>query len=179
MRKRTKTLYAVVTALGLIAATGGAFADPKDRPDKPHGGGPPSSHGRGNEKANVHKHVSGKNLLGDRIKQNGHHKLEDNGKFSAYADVKNGKITGVKVSKADVGEVPVTKYKSTKKMAAARTESGIYLAQYGYDDSATTVWIGYAYIDDFGDEIIYWFPVDMIADGDAGCVPYDDYYGGY
>jgi hypothetical protein len=175
MRQMTGKLFAVVTALGLIAAGGGAFADPKDKPDKPHGGG--SQHAQG--KAKQHKHVSGKSLLGDRIKQNGHHKLEDNGKFSAYADVANGKITGVKVSKSDQGDVPVTKYKSTKKMASLSSGAKIYLAQYGYDDTATTVWVGYGYVDDFGEEIIYWFPVDMIADGEAGCVPYDSYDNGY
>ena len=37
-----------------------------------------------------------------------------------------------------------------------------------------TTYIGYSYIDDYGDEVIYWFPYDMIYDGDTGaieCVP--------
>jgi hypothetical protein len=177
MSKRLRLLYAIVTAAGLILAAGRVWADPKDKPNNPHGQ-QDKAHGQGNAKS--HKHVSGKNLLGDKIKQNGHHKLQDNGKFSAYADVANGKVTGVKVTHADKGDVPVTKYKSTKKMASRELgKAQIYLAQYGYDDSTTTVWIGYAYIDDYGDEIIYWFPVEMVADGDAGCVPYDDYYNGY
>jgi hypothetical protein len=33
-------------------------------------------------------------------------------------------------------------------------------------------WIGYSYIDDYGDEVIYWFPYDMIYDGDTGAVEY-------
>ena len=32
------------------------------------------------------------------------------------------------------------------------------------------------YIDDDGYEDIYWFPVDVVYDGDAGAVEYDDYY---
>ena len=35
-----------------------------------------------------------------------------------------------------------------------------------------TVYIGYAYIDDDGNEEIYWFPYDMIVDGDTGAVEY-------
>ena len=33
-------------------------------------------------------------------------------------------------------------------------------------------YIGYAYYDDYGDEQIYWFPVDMIYDGDTGAIEY-------
>ena len=35
-----------------------------------------------------------------------------------------------------------------------------------------TVWIGYSYIDDYGYEVIYWFPYDMIYDGDTGAIEY-------
>jgi hypothetical protein len=35
-----------------------------------------------------------------------------------------------------------------------------------------TTWIGYSYIDDWGDEVIYWFEYEMIYDGDTGAVEY-------
>jgi hypothetical protein len=35
-----------------------------------------------------------------------------------------------------------------------------------------TTYIGYSYIDDNGDEVVYWFPYDMILDGDMGAVTY-------
>ena len=38
-----------------------------------------------------------------------------------------------------------------------------------------TTYIGYAYIDDNGDEQIYWWPYEMIYDGDTGAVEYVPY----
>ena len=35
-----------------------------------------------------------------------------------------------------------------------------------------TTWIGYAYYDEYGDEQIYWFPYDVVYDGDTGAVEY-------
>jgi hypothetical protein len=169
MSKTFRSLAAAITALGLIAASGSVLAAPKDKPDTKQ------DKAKGQGKAKAAKNKSGKALLGDKIKKNGRHKLEDNGKFTADADVENGKIKGVKVTNADTGDVPVTKYKTTKKMASRATE-GIHLAQYGYD-TVVTIWIGYAYIDDWGYEVIYWFPVDLIIDGDYGAVEYVEYYG--
>ena len=37
-------------------------------------------------------------------------------------------------------------------------------------------WIGYAYIDDWGDEVIYWFAYDMVYDADIGAVEYIPVY---
>jgi len=31
-------------------------------------------------------------------------------------------------------------------------------------------WIGYSYVDDYGYEEIYWFPYDVIYDGDTGAI---------
>jgi hypothetical protein len=55
---------------------------------------------------------------------------------------------------------------------------GFQLASYllAQDQYVGTMWIGYAYIDDYGEEIIYWFPYDMILDGDTGAI---DYYPAY
>jgi hypothetical protein len=35
-----------------------------------------------------------------------------------------------------------------------------------------TTYIGYAFVDEYGVEEIYWFPYDMILDGDTGAVEY-------
>jgi hypothetical protein len=164
MTRKTRFLTALLTTLTLIVAGSAALADPKDKSanakDK-------SAH------AKQHKNMSGKDLVGDKVKQNGTHKIHENGKFSASVDVSNGKIAGVKVRHADRGDVNVTKYKTTKKMAEAPT-SGIQLASLllAQDAYVGTMWIGYGYIDDYGDEIIYWFPYDMILDGDTGAIEY-------
>ena len=128
----------------------------------------------GNAKAKSHKHMKGNDLLGGRIKQNGKHKIHEHGKFASSANVKDGKIAGIEVKHAEKGDVPVTKYKSTEKMAESTVDGrGQRVShepvQYEYID---TVWIGFAYIDDWGEEIIYWFPYDMIYDGDTGAIEY-------
>jgi hypothetical protein len=35
-----------------------------------------------------------------------------------------------------------------------------------------TVWIGFAYIDEYGYEIVYWFPYDMVYDPYTGAIDY-------
>ena len=39
-----------------------------------------------------------------------------------------------------------------------------------------TTWIGFSYFDDWGYEVIYWFPYDIIYDGDTGAVEYIPVY---
>jgi hypothetical protein len=165
MIRTVSYLAALVAAFGLVAVDGSALAQgkgkDKDRQEK-------------SQKAK-HVHHNGKDLLGDKIKVNGKHKLHENGKHTAYVNVANGKITGVSVVHADKGPVPVKKYKTTKKMAEAPA-SGLQtvafnLAQQGTQYLGQT-WIGYAYYDDWGNEVIYWFPYDMIYDGDTGAVEY-------
>jgi hypothetical protein len=165
MIRKSSFLAACLTAAALIVANGSVFADPKDKPDKSMKD--KSAH------AKQHKNKSGKDLLGDKIKQNGKHKIDAHGKFVTSVDVQNGKVAGVNVKHADKGDVPVTKYKTTKKMAGAAA-SKIYLASLSLAQDAYlgTLWIGYAFIDDYGDEVIYWFPYDMILDGDTGAIEY-------
>jgi len=118
-----------------------------------------------------HHHQDGKKLLGEKIKKNGKHTLDKKGNFETNVEGANGKITGVKVKHAKKGDVPVKKYKTSKKMVDAGTFQtvALTLAQAQY---IGTTWIGYAYIDDYGDEVIYWFPYDMIYDGDTGAIEY-------
>jgi hypothetical protein len=164
MIRKFRLLVAFVAIVGLGMPGVTVFAAPKEKDAKP-------MHEKGQK---AHKHKSGKDLLGDRVKKNGSHKLEDHGKNSATAEVKDGKITGVKVKHADKGDVPVTKYKSNTKMASGPATSRYQLASLGLAPAqyVGTMWIGYAYIDDYGDEIIYWFPYDMIYDGDTGAIEY-------
>jgi hypothetical protein len=167
-------LIAFVSIVGLGMPGVSVIAAPKEKPDHADKAGKADKpmHGKKQE------HKSGKSLLGDKIKQNGKHKLETHGKNTASADVKDGKITGVEVQNADTGNVPVKKYKSTQKMAS-NGESRYQLASAGLAPAqqyVDTVWIGFAYIDEYGDEIIYWFPYDMVYDPYTGAI---DYYPAY
>jgi len=122
-----------------------------------------------------HNHHNGQKLLGDNIKKDRIHKLHKNGDYQATVQVTKGKVAGVKVKHAKKGDVPVKKYKTTKKMveAGAIQRVAFNLAQVQY---LGTTWIGYAYIDDYGDEVIYWFPYDVIYDGDTGAIEYIPVY---
>jgi hypothetical protein len=42
----------------------------------------------------------------------------------------------------------------------------------GQDQDLGTVYIGYAYTDDDGNQEIYWFPYEEILDGDTGAIEY-------
>ena len=118
-----------------------------------------------------HHHHNGDKLLGDKVKKDGIHKLHKNGDYEATVQLTKGKVAGVKVKHAKKGDVPVKKYKTTKKMAqtGAIQPVAFDLAQAQY---LGTTWIGYAYVDDYGDEVIYWFPYDVIYDGDTGAIEY-------
>ena len=116
-------------------------------------------------------HHNGKDLLGEKVKANGQHVLHQKGHHTVSVEVKNGKIAGVHVKHAKKGDVPVKKYKTNKKMAQT---GGFQYASYqlAQAQSLGTIWIGYAYYDDYGDEVIYWFPYEMILDGDTGAIEY-------
>ena len=173
MIRTLRFIAALLAVLGLAFTGATVFAQPKDK-----GGGKDKQEqsdtkGGKEKKAKQHKHHNGKDLLGDKIKQNGKHELHKNGKNTASVDVLNGKIRGVSVKHSEKGDVPVKKYKTNKKMADASTGGiqpvSLILAQAQY---VGTTYIGYSYIDDYGDEVIYWFPYDMIYDGDTGAIEY-------
>ncbi len=164
MNPNRRLFTAGFAALGVSALAGRAMAADKD--DKAKG------NGKGKGKA---KHKNGKQLLGDKIKKNGKHVLETNGPNTVSVDVKDGKIAGMNVKHSKKGELPVRKYKSTTKMASAdvmqyASMQHVQLQQLG------TVWIGFAYYDDYGYEEIYWYPYDMIYDGDTGAIEYIPVY---
>ncbi len=161
MARARRYFVAILAVIGLIAMVGSADAQGKGK-------------GKGKGK---HHHLSGHQLLGDKIKTNGNHVIHKAGKYTVSATVKDGKVAGVNVKHSEKGDVPVTKYKTTKKMATKMGESnGISLVSYRsvlaqIQDLGMT-YIGYSYIDEYGDEYIYWFPYEMIYDGDAGAIEY-------
>ena len=163
------TLFAVV---GLAAINGSALAQPKDKDRMEKSDTKGNKDGKG-QKVKGHKHHDGKTLVGEKIKNDGTHQIHQNGKHTAFVNVKGGKITGVTVKHSEKGNVPVKKYKTNKKMAEQSSGGmqrvSLVLAQ--AQDLGTT-WIGYAYYDDYGYETIYWFPYEMIYDGDTGAVEY-------
>ena len=119
---------------------------------------------------------NGKNLVGAKIKTNGHHVLEQKGDVTASVEVKDGKIAGLHAKHAKKGDLPVKKYKSNKQMAQVSPmlpggEARLIAVQ---DQYVGTMWIGYSYYNDYGEEDIYWFPVDMILDGETGAIWYED-----
>ncbi len=142
-----RLLTSIVVILGLFALASAAFA------------------------AGKANHHDGQQLLGKNIKANGHHVIHKKGNYTASVEVKDGKVAGMHVQHAKKGDVPVKKYKTNKKMAQADAPqyASFVLAQ---DQYLGTMWIGYAYVDEYGDEEIYWFPYDMILDGDTGAVEY-------
>ena len=118
-------------------------------------------------------HHNGKQQVGNMMKTNGSHVIDKVGKHTVSVNVTNGKIAGLNVKHSEKGNVPVKKYKTTKKLAQS---DGIRLACYpsmlAQSQDLGMTYIGYSFIDDFGDEQIYWFPYEMILDGDTGAIDY-------
>lgn len=119
-------------------------------------------------------HHDGRKLLGEKVKKDGKHVVDKKGPHTVAFEVKDGKIAGMHVTHATKGELPVKKYKSKKKMVAKAAATGFVTVGYMQvqDQYLGTTYIGYSYYDEFGDETIYWFPYDMILDGDTGAVEY-------
>ena len=163
MNRIQRLLTALVMIFGLLAMGETAIAQGKG-----HGGGKGQAE-KGHGKANHH---NGQQMLGEKIHKNGSHVFHQKGAYTASADVQNGKIAGVHVKHATKGDVPVTKYKTNKKMAQTGGHivyASLHLVQ---DQYLGTTYIGYGYVDEYGDEEIYWFPYDMILDGDTGAIEY-------
>ena len=167
------TLFAIV---GLAAIDGSALAQPKNKDRMEQSDTKGNQDGK-EHKVKGHKHHDGKTLVEDKIKKDGKHQFHQNGKHTAFVEVKGGKIAGVTVKHSEKGNVPIKKYKSTKKMAeesvGGMQRVSFVLAQ-AFD--LGTTWIGYSYFDDYGFETIYWFPYEMIYDGYTGAVDYVPLY---
>src|SRR5579859_5267688 len=99
-------------------------------------------------------HLNGKDLLGEKIKQNGKHKIHTTGKnVDVFAEVNNGKVTAVTAA-----GMQVKKVKSRQKLA--ETTPGIMLASMKLAQ-ADVYYYGYWVYDDLTDTY-FWFPVDYV-----------------
>src|SRR3569832_2129227 len=94
----------------------------QDKQDKMEAKGAGKQHGKGH-------HHNGKDLVGAKIKTNGHHVLEAKGDVTASVDVKDGKIAGLQAKHAKKGDLPVKKYKTNKQMAQTVPLDGIARSQ--------------------------------------------------
>jgi hypothetical protein len=145
MNRMQRFLTSTIVVLGAFALASMAVAAPKQ------------------------SHHNGQALLGAKIKTNGNQVIDKKGKFTVSAEVKDGKVAGIHVRHATKGNVPVTKYKTNKKMVAM---DGPLYASLGLPQDLGITYIGYSYIDDYGYEQIYWFPYDMVIDPVTGAVDY-------
>jgi len=160
-------LLGVAGVAGLALAVGASsFAAPP--PDKPAHEMHEKGQGGQHKQA---QHQNGKNLLGDKIKTNGHHVIDQKGNVTASVEVKDGKVAGLHAKHAQKGDLPVKKYKTNQKLAQADESSGA-ARMIAVQEYLGTTYIGYSYIDDYGNEQIYWFPYDMILDGATGAIDY-------
>ena len=123
--------------------------------------------------AKKQNHLDGHRLVAAKLKTDGHHDIDKRGHYSASVESKGGKIAAFHVVHDTKGAIPVKKYKTNKKMVQA-TGSHLTCASFALpqDTDLGTVEIGYSYIDDDGNEEIYWFPAEEILDGDTGAVEY-------
>ncbi len=123
--------------------------------------------------AKKQNHHDGHRLVAAKLKADGHHDIEKKGHYTASVESKGGKISAFHVAHDTKGQIAVKKYKTHKKMVQA---TGAHLTYAAFalpqDTDLGTVEIGYSYVDDDGNEEIYWFPAEEILDGDTGAVEY-------
>ena len=117
-------------------------------------------------------HHNGHQLLGAKLKTDGHHQIDKKGHYTTSVETRGGKIAGVHVKHDTKGDIPVKKYKTHKKLA--QSDAHIVYASLlpAQMEDMGTVYIGYSYVDEYGNEEIYWFPYDEVIDGDTGAVEY-------
>ena len=118
------------------------------------------------------EHRDGRRLVEAKLKADGHHEIEKRGHYAASVESKGGKIAAFHVKHDTKGDIPVKKYRSHKKMVQATGAHLTYAAFALPQEDMGTVEIGYSYIDDDGNEEIYWFPAEEILDPDTGAVDY-------
>src|SRR5580658_1346815 len=113
--------------------------------------------------AKAQHHHDAKQLVGEKLKQDGHHDIDHKGKYTSSVEVKGGKIAAFHVKHSEKGDIPVKKYKTHRKLAGNVNAAphlmyaSLQLAQM---EDLGTEYIGYSYIDDNGNEEIYWFPAE-------------------
>jgi hypothetical protein len=126
----------------------------------------------------AHQHQPAHQLLGNKINTDGKHELHKRGDHTIHAHVKGKKVSHVTVTHKTKGEVPVKKYKTSRKVVQlgdpgfALGEAGEVVAPVSYQVAQGTVLlVGWAYTDT-GEEYYYWFPADIVVDPFTGAVEY-------
>jgi hypothetical protein len=115
------------------------------------------------------KHHDAHGMTKQHLAKDGHHDIHKNGKHTASAEVKGGKIASFHVKHATKGDVALRKVKSKKKVAVldgtpddAQPADTVYAYDgYCYDDA-----------DDDDNEVCYWYPVEIVIDDFTGAVEY-------
>jgi hypothetical protein len=108
-----------------------------------------------------------------RDKSDGRHDIDHHGKYTASVEMKNGKIHAMHIVHSEKGEIPLKKYKTNRKMALNAPGHIVYASlEGGAFQDLGTVYIGYSYIDDNGDEQIYWYPAEEVEDPYTGAIDY-------
>jgi hypothetical protein len=125
-----------------------------------------------------HNHHDGAKLLGNKLATNGKHELHKVGEHTVHVHVQNKKIAGISVMHRTKGDVPVKKYKTSKKMVridyvpVAAETNGRLLQPADYRVAQTTItYVGYSFFDGTTEQI-YWYPVEMVVDPVTGAVDY-------
>jgi hypothetical protein len=124
--------------------------------------------------AKKQNHHDGRRLVAAKLKTDGHHDIDKKGHYTASIESKGGKIADFHVVHDTKGQIPVKKYKTNKRMVQVMGSTLVY-ASFALPQDAEdmgTVEIGYSYVDDYGNEEIYWFPAEEILDPDTGAVEY-------
>ena len=143
MKRKLHGIFTLVVALGLVLFVGVADAKKKS------------------------KHVDAHAATKQHLSKDGNHEIHKNGKHTASAEVKGGKIKSFHVKHATKGEVALRKVKSKSKVAMLDTNAPV---------EADTVYSYYGYcyddVDDDNSEVCYWYPVEIVIDDFTGAVEY-------
>ena len=147
MLKMLKLLPAMAFLVGVLIFAGATFAAPKG----------------------THKHQDGLQLVGNKLGTNGKHELHKTAGHTVHAQVSNKKVAQITVT-GPKGNVAVTKYRSSKKLALADTPNEFFIRVASNEIAQiATDYIGYAFTDGV-DTYIYWFPADVILDPSGAIV---------
>jgi hypothetical protein len=151
LNKLTRLLFSLIAVVCLTPLAAPAFAVP----------------------VKAQHHHDARQLVSDKLKKDGHHELEHRGKVATSIEVKGGKIAGFHAKHSEKGDLPVKKYKTHRKVVQNSDAHLVYASfQLTQLQDMGTEYIGYSYIDDDGNEEIYWVPVEEVYDGDTGAVEY-------
>jgi hypothetical protein len=126
-----------------------------------------------------HNHHDGLKLLGNKRATDGKHEIHKNGDHTVSVHIQNKKIARVSVMHRTRGDVPVKKYKTSKKMVqadgyipVAAGTSGRLLQPANYRVAQMTIaYVGYSYFDGTTEQI-YWYPAETVVDPVTGAVDY-------